>query len=72
MSDEKKNKEAKELKKAKEVIYEIYTASGNRVTVKGADIVADYQASDLSIYDKDGECVGQFELMNIEGWRIAP
>ena len=57
---------------SKEVIYEIFTVSGNRVTVKGADIVANFQAGDLSVYDTGGKNVAQFELMNIEGWRIAP
>lgn len=55
-----------------EVIYEIFTVSGNRVTVKGSDIVANYQIGDLSVFDKDGKNVAQFELMNIEGWRVAP
>lgn len=61
MSDEKK-----------EIVYEIFTVSGNRVTVKGSDILANYQIGDLSVFDKDGKNVAQFELMNIEGWRVAP
>lgn len=56
----------------KEKIYEIYTASGNRVTVKGSDILTDFAAGDLTILSSEGEHVAQFELMNIEGWRIAP
>lgn len=40
-------------KVVKEVIYEVYTSSGNRVAVTGTDIRADYAAGDLSIYDKD-------------------
>lgn len=59
-------------KVVKEVIYEVYTSSGNRVAVTGTDIRADYAAGDLSIYDKDGKLTAQFELMNIEGWRVAP
>lgn len=61
MSDEKK-----------EIVYEIFTVSGNRVTVEGSDILANYQIGDLSVFDKDGKNVAQFELMNIEGWRVAP
>lgn len=57
---------------SKEVIYEIFTVSGKRVTVKGTDIVANFQAGDLSVFDSEGKNVAQFELMNIEGWRIAP
>lgn len=56
----------------KEKIYEIYTASGNRVTVKGSDVLTDFAAGDLTILDSKGEHVAQFELMNIEGWRVAP
>ena len=59
-------------KEIKETIYEIYTASGNRVTLVGSDIAADYAAGDLTVYDKEGHVAGQFQLMNIEGWRIAP
>ncbi len=60
------------MSEKKERIFEIYTASGNRVTVKGTDVLTDFQAGDLTIIDSAGEHVAQFELMNIEGWRIAP
>ena len=52
-----------------EVDYEIYTASGTRVVVSGTDIVANYEAGDLTIFDASGKQVAQFQLMNIEGWR---
>ena len=56
----------------KEKVYEIYTASGNRVTVKGCDLLTTIPARDLTIYDDKGGAVAQFQLDNIEGWRIAP
>lgn len=40
---------------SKEIIYEIFTVSGNRVTVKGTDIVADFQVGDLSVFDSEGK-----------------
>ncbi len=61
MSEEKKDK-----------VYEIYTSSGNRVTVKGTDLLTDFNAGDITIYNSMGEAVASFELMNIEGWRVAP
>ena len=60
------------MSEKKEKIYEIFTASGNRVTVKGSDVLTDFAAGDLTIMDSKGEQVAQFELMNIEGWRVAP
>lgn len=56
----------------KDKVYEIFTCSGNRVMVKGTDIMTDFQAGDLTILNAAGEHVAQFELMNIEGWRVAP
>ena len=49
---------------------EIYTCSGKRITVNGSDMLTDIAAGDLTIIDSKGEQVAQFELMNIEGWRI--
>lgn len=60
------------MSEKKEKTYEIFTASGNRVIVKGSDVLTDFAAGDLTIIDLNGEHVAQFELMNIEGWRIAP
>lgn len=60
------------MSEKKEKIYEIYTASGNRVIVKGTDVLTDFAAGGLTFLNADGEHVAQFELMNIEGWRVAP
>ena len=55
----------------KERRYEVYTCSGNRITVDGSNMIIDIGAGDLFILDKNGEQVAQFVLMNIEGWRVA-
>lgn len=60
------------LEEKKEKVFEIYTISGKRVTVKGYDLVTTITAGDLNIYGENGEVVAQFQLDNIEGWRIAP
>ena len=52
-------------------VFEFFTASGNRVVVKGSNILTNFQAGDISVYDNLGEVVAQFEIMNLEGWRIA-
>lgn len=59
------------LEVKKEKVFEIYTVSGKRVTVKGFDLITTIPAGDLTIYDETGAVIAQFQLDNIEGWRIA-
>lgn len=55
----------------KENIYEVYTCSGKRITVKGCNILTFVNIGDLAIYDMQGNVVAQFQLENIEGWRVV-
>lgn len=55
----------------KENIYEVYTCSGKRITVKGCNILTFVNVGDLAIYDMQGNVVAQFQLENIEGWRVV-
>ena len=54
----------------KEYVYEVYTCSGKRITVKGCSAVNYVDAGDLIIYDMQGNVVATFQLENIEGWRV--
>ena len=56
----------------KEKVYEIYTASGNRIVVKGCNMLINYSVGDITILDANGETAGQFIINNIEGWRVSP
>ena len=59
--------------KSKNNLYEIYTCSGNRVTVKDVDtVLVDFSAGSAAFINSLGEHIAEFMLMNIEGWRIAP
>lgn len=58
-------------KSVKEDVYEIYTVSGNRIKLKAAECLSDYEASDLCFYNAAGEEIGCFQLENVEGWRIV-
>lgn len=54
-------------------LYEVYTCSGNRITVKGVEaVLVDFSAGKVSFVDRSGEHLASFMLINIEGWRIAP
>lgn len=55
----------------KEKIYEVYTCSGKRITVKGFNAITFIEAGDLVIYDMHGDTTASFQLMNIEGWRVV-
>ena len=55
----------------KENIYEVYTCSGKRITVKGCSILTFFNIGDLVIYDMQGKAIAQFQLANIEGWRVV-
>ena len=55
----------------KEKIYEVYTCSGKRITVKGCNILTFVNVGDMAIYDMQGNVVAQFMLENIEGWRVV-
>lgn len=55
----------------KEKVYEVYTCSGKRITVKGCNILAFANVGDLVIYDIHGAVIAQFQLENIEGWRVV-
>lgn len=55
----------------KEKVYEVYTCSGKRITVKGCNIVTYLNIGDMAIYDMQGNVVAQFMLENIEGWRVV-
>lgn len=55
----------------KEKTYEIYTCSGKRITVKGCNILTFFNVGDMAIYDMQGNVVAQFQLENIEGWRVV-
>lgn len=56
-----------------EKLYEVYTCSGNRITVKGVEaVLVDFSAGEVSFVDRSGEHLASFMLINIEGWRIAP
>lgn len=55
----------------KEKVYEVYTCSGKRITVKGCNILTFANVGDLVIYDMQGAAVAQFQLANIEGWRVV-
>lgn len=59
------------MSEKEEKIFEIYTVSGSKITVRGSDIFIDKAAGDLTILDFKGEHIAQFELMNIEGWRLT-
>lgn len=59
-----------EVKSIKEKIYEVYTCSGKRITVKGVNAITYIQARDLIIYDAAGNATASFQLENIEGWRV--
>lgn len=60
------------MEKSIEKVFEIYTASGHRIVLSGTDIMTDCAAGDLTILNGDGIQVAQFQLMNIEGWRMMP
>ena len=60
-----------EISPAKEEVYEIYTVSGNRIRLKAAQCLSDYEASDICFYNAAGEEIGCFQLENVEGWRIV-
>lgn len=62
---------ADKLIAVKEKIYEVYTCSGKRITVKGCNILAFSNVGDLVIYDIQGAVIAQFQLENIEGWRVV-
>lgn len=54
-------------------LYEVYTCSGNRVTVKDAEtVLVDFAAGEATFLNAAGEHIAAFMLMNIEGWRVAP
>lgn len=55
----------------KEKVYEVYTCSGKRITVKGCSILTFFNIGDVVIYDSHGAVVAQFQLANIEGWRVV-
>jgi len=62
-----------EIVRNKEKLYEIYTCSGNRITVKGVDtVLVDFSAGEVVFVNELGEHIAAFILINIEGWRIAP
>ena len=50
--------------------YEIYTCSGKRIYVNGADAICNFSTNDFTVYDENGHAVAQFRLDNIEGWMI--
>lgn len=62
---------ADKLIAVKEKIYEVYTCSGKRITVKGCNIVSYINIGDVVIYDIQGNAIAQFQLENIEGWRVV-
>ena len=62
---------ADKLIAVKEKVYEVYTCSGKRITVKGCNIVTYLNIGDMAIYDMQGNVVAQFMLENIEGWRVV-
>lgn len=62
---------ADKLIAVKEKIYEVYTCSGKRITVKGCNILTFVNVGDMAIYDMQGNVVAQFMLENIEGWRVV-
>ena len=55
----------------KEKTYEVYTCSGKRITVKGYNILTFINVGDVVIYDMHGAAIAQFQLENIEGWRVV-
>lgn len=62
---------ADKLIAVKEKVYEVYTCSGKRITIKGCNILTFVDIGDLVIYDMQGAAVAQFQLANIEGWRVV-
>lgn len=55
----------------KNKLYEVYTCSGSRVTIKGDVIMTDFERGDITILDTEGNAVANFVLLNIEGWRVS-
>jgi len=52
--------------------YEVYTCSGNRITVKGVQTeLVDFNAGEVTFLNSAGEHLAAFMLMNVEGWRLA-